>query len=137
MENEFSTARPFAHKDVVRALRTVGESVLLADIDVTKGGQLAIVSTIDAYLRPVEYGANQLARLWKPAQYVVLNPGIQAGRPCVAGTRVTTDVVASRLGQGESVRTIAHDLGITTRQANAARAFESRLQDGQGLALVA
>ncbi len=138
LEEEFSTPRPLAHKKVVDALHTVGKTVLLRPgIDVTKHGQMILVETLATYLRPIEYGGDFLARLWKPTRHVALNPKIQAGRPCISGTRVTTDVVASRALHGEPPKVIADDLQITVRQVAAASKFEARLRDGQGLALVA
>ena len=138
LQEEFDTQRPLAHKDIVRALHTAGRSILLAPgIDVSRSGQMAIVETVRKYLRPIEYGADRLARLWKPATNVTLNPEVQAGQPCVMGTRVTTDVIASRVAQGESPKEVAHDMGIATRSATAAVRFESRLRSGEGLALVA
>lgn len=138
LQAEFSVARPLAHRDIVKKLRTAGNSVLsVPNIDATRGGQFAFIETIALYLQPIEYGSDQLARLWKPASQVVLDPEIQAGRPCIQGTRVTTDVVAGRVTQGESRADVARDLGITVNQVTAARTFEKRLQHGEGLALVA
>ncbi len=138
LQEEFGTERPLAHEGVVNALQTVGRSVLLSPgIDVTKGGQLALVETVRQYLRPVSYGSDQLAELWNPAKHILLDPSIQAGRPCISHTRVTTDVVASRLEQGESPRLISRDLQISVGQVAAAARFEARLQSGEGLALVA
>lgn len=137
LQERFSAPRPFAHEEVVPTLRTAGRSLLSGEIDVSKGGQLAIVETVTTYLRPIEYGDNRLARLWKPARYVALNPEVQAGRPCIKGTRVTTDVIADRLAQGEDAWEIADDLAVTVRATKAAASFEERLQSGRGLALVA
>jgi len=104
--------------------------------DVTAGGQVAILETVRAYLRPVEYGENHLARLWRPTDEIALDPKVQAGRPCIIGTRVTTDVVASRFLLGEPRRELAEDLGLTVSQVVAATQFEQRLERGEGLALV-
>jgi uncharacterized protein (DUF433 family) len=138
LQAEFSTPRPLAHRDIVQALQTAGRSVLLdSGIDVTKGGQMAMLQTLRTYLRPIEYGADRLARLWTPTMHVALNPDVQAGQPCISKTRVTTDVIASRISQGETARAVARDLQITVRQVSAAAQFEARLQSGDGLALVA
>ena len=139
LQDEFETSRPLANKGVVDALQTAGGgSVLLGPgIDVTRSGQMAILQTVQAYLRPISYGADRLARLWKPARYVLLNPEIQAGRPCIPGTRVTTDVVAGRVNQGELPDEVARDLQLRVDQVRAAERWESELERGKGLALVA
>jgi uncharacterized protein (DUF433 family) len=98
---------------------------------------MAMVETVRLYVRPLVYGGNRLAKLWKPAPLIELNPTIQAGQPCIVGTRVTTDVVAGRLAQGERVADVAEDLLLNNRQVSAANRFEDRLQRRKGLALVA
>lgn len=137
LQDRFDTPRPLARKDLVEALNTAGKSVLLDDVDVAAGGQMAMVETVRLYVRPLVYGRNRLAKLWKPAPLIELNPTIQAGQPCIVGTRVTTDVVAGRLAQGERVADVAEDLLLNNRQVSAANRFEDRLQRRKGLALVA
>ena len=85
LQGEMGLPHPFAHRDVVEALRTVGSSLLFEDIDLTRGGQVALLETVESYLQPIQYGSNRLARLWKPALHIVLNPEVQAGKPCVQG----------------------------------------------------
>jgi uncharacterized protein (DUF433 family) len=65
----------------------------------------------------------------------VLDPQIQAGKPCVDKTRVTTDVVAERVAQGEPAPVVAEDLRLTIVQVNRAVKFEDHLGAGQGMAL--
>lgn len=138
LQEKFDTPRPFAHRDVVRELHTAGSSVLWTpNVDVSKGGQLTFIETVTNYLKPIEYGSNRLARLWRPERQIVLDPEIQVGRPCIEGTRVTTEVVASRFLQGESRGDISDDLQITIQQVSYATKFEKRLRNGKGLALVA
>jgi uncharacterized protein (DUF433 family) len=138
LEREYEVPRPLAHKKVVKSLATAGTQILWRDeVDVTAGGQMALKETIETYLRPVDYGRDSMAQRWHPSRSVLLDPEIQAGRPCISGTRVTTDTVASRMSQGEEPRTVAADLQITARQVGDAVRFENRLLAGQGLALVA
>ena len=137
LQQQYGLDRPLASKRVIDALLTTQGHVLWRDTDLTRGGQQVLTTTIRDYLRPIEYGPDAMARLWKPWRSVVLDPEVQAGRPCIANTRVTTDVVAGRSEAGETARLIATDLGITARQVSDAVQFEKRLREGEGLALVA
>lgn len=137
LEKEYRVPRPLADKRVVTSLTTSAGHVMWQDrTDVTRGGQQVLVETVRQYLTPVEYGSDFLARLWRPARSVELDPTVQAGSPCIVGTRVTTDVVAARVAQGEPASAIAADLFVSTRQVTDAVRFENQLRDGHGLALV-
>lgn len=139
LRQRFQVPRPLAHKRIVDALRTAGNSLLLPDegwLDITAGGQFTIFETVERYLAPIEYGHDQLARLWRPAPLILVNPAVQAGLPCLEGTRVTTDVLAGRFIAGESYEDIADDLMVSAEQVRAAVVFERDLEEGKGLALV-
>jgi len=131
--------RPLAHSEVVDALRTVGQSVVLPDeqVDLAAGGQGILVSTVEQYLLPIEYGPDGLAALWRPADGVLVDPNVQVGHPCIEGTRITTETVAGRAAQGEPLELIAQDLRVGLDAVVAAVAFEASLDTGHGLAQVA
>jgi uncharacterized protein (DUF433 family) len=139
LQGKFGTDRPLAHKNIVGQLRTAGDAVLLSDgEDVSAGGQLAMLTTVKSYLRRIEYGPeSKMAKLWLPAQQVTLDPEIQAGAPCVSGTRIPTETVWGRIEQGEPASEVAEDYGLPISAVRAARRFEQRLQSNEGLALVA
>lgn len=138
LQTEYGVDRPLADKRVVEALATADAHIMWQEsIDLTRSGQLTLVQTLRSHLVPIEYGSDLLARLWRPAPSVILNPAIQAGKPCIEETRVTTDVVAARIVQGESRQVVADDLGLTRLQVGRALKFEERLQVGNGLAFVA
>jgi uncharacterized protein (DUF433 family) len=139
LQRRFICDRPLAHVDIVEGLATVGRSVISPEdsTDLTAAGQGILVDTIRQYVRPIEYGSGQLARLWRPSPRILVDPHVQVGHPCVEFTRITTDTLAGRAAQGEPLELIADDLGIEFADAEAAVAFEARLDAGQGLALVA
>lgn len=135
LEDITDEPRPLARRDVVDQLATAGVSVLLGDLDLTQSRQTVIIETLSMYLQPIVYDDDSLlARLWKPSLHVVVDPEVQVGRPCIEGTRVTTDVVASRVEQGESVDLIARDLDLSRAEIADAIGFEKRLLRGHGLA---
>lgn len=59
-----------------------------------------------------------------PHAGITIRAGIGWGRPCVEGTGINTDVIASRCLGGESVRELAADYGITIGAIRCAVAFE-------------
>ncbi|WP_426572253.1 DUF433 domain-containing protein [Aquihabitans sp. McL0605] len=136
---KFETERPLAHKKVVGQLMTAGDAVLLGDgEEASAGGQMAMLETVETYLRRIEYGkGSRMASLWRPARYVTLDPQVQAGAPCIAGTRVPTTTVWGRMERGESAGDVAWDLELEVRAVRAAARFEANLHDSHGLALVA
>lgn len=117
------TDYPFAHKD----LATVGEA-LFGDfgdwVDVGKGGQRSFQIMIEGLLAPIEFGRDLLASAWRPAAGIRINPEIQAGAPCIDGTRVPTRVIADLDAAGGHIEDIADDLNLDVEQVNAALRFE-------------
>jgi uncharacterized protein (DUF433 family) len=135
LQTEYGTDHPLADQRVVNALATADAHLMWKEtVDLTKSGQLTLIKTLRSHLVPIEYGSDLLARFWRPALSVVLDPEIQAGKPCIDKTRVTTDVVADRVAQGETVSVVAEDLRLTILQVSRAVAFEDHLEAGQGMA---
>jgi len=93
-------------------------------VDIGKSGQLAFHDTIKNYLRPVEYGPDELAAVWRPANGVWVNPKVQAGSPCVDGTRVPTGVLAALIDEDEDPEDVADDYELDVTQVIAALEFE-------------
>ena len=122
------TDRPFAH----RALATVGVG-FFADVagdwqDAGKGGQLAFQDVIEPLLEPITFNDSDMAALWRPHDGVWINPGVQAGAPCVDGTRVPTHLLADRLGLDElddgDLAEVCDDYRLTVEQVRAALSYE-------------
>ena len=44
--------------------------------------------------------------------FVVSDPKLMMGKPVVAGTRITVDLVLERLGSGESIEAMSSDSGL-------------------------
>jgi uncharacterized protein (DUF433 family) len=130
-------AKPFAHRDVVELLATSG-TALLVDIqggwyDIGKGGQGASKEVVRLWLKRVSYDNAGVAELWRPAKLILINPAVQAGAPCVEGTRVPTGTIADMAAE-DPVDVVADDLDLTFEQVSAAVAFERSLREGRGLA---
>jgi len=130
-------AKPLAHRETVERLATSG-TAWLADVeggwyDIGKGGQGAFKEVIRLYLDKVSYDEVGVARLWQPAPLVVLDPRIQAGMPCIAGTRVPTETIAA-MAEVDPPEIVAAELDLTVEQIEAAIGFESGLLAGRSIA---
>lgn len=128
--------RPLAHRDVVDILATSGHA-FIAELeggwyDLGKGGQGAFKEIVRIYLKKISYDDLGIARLWKPARYVVLDPRIQAGAPCIEGTRIPTETIAA-MTEVDPPELVAQDLDLTVEQVLAAGKFEAALLEGRGI----
>jgi uncharacterized protein (DUF433 family) len=125
LTRELDTDRPFAHE----ALATVGSSFFAqigSWVDVGLSGQAAFEEVVLPLLRPIEYGPDRLAKLWRPQEGVWIHPGIQAGTPCIDGTRVPTHEVARLVEAGEDADDVAADFDLTPEQVDDAVRWEHR-----------
>ena len=68
------------------------------------------------------------AKWWEPEHEIRLNPKIQFGSPCIAGTRVPTSAVYGSVMAGDSKESMPDDYGITMEQVEAALDWESRIR---------
>lgn len=123
LADKLHTDYPFAH----RQLATAGGAFFgsLGDwYDVGKHGQGAFQSVIEDLLMPIEYGMDHLADRWRPSPGVLIDPSIQAGAPCIEGTRVPTLLVADLVKVGEAREDIAGDYALNQTQIEAALTYE-------------
>jgi len=129
--------KPLAQQQVIEVLATCGTS-LIANLgggwfDIGKGGQGAFEEVLLVYLKAISYDDLGVAQRWRPAPLVVLDPRVQAGTPCIEGTRIPTQVVATMLDT-DSAETVGEELDLTVEQVHAAANFEAALAEGRGLA---
>lgn len=125
------TDRPFAH----RRLATVGAG-FFADVagdwqDAGQRGQMAFQDVIEPLIEPIIFDDSHMASIWRPHAGVWINPGVQAGAPCVDGTRVPTHLLASLLDPGEpdevDFEATCDDYRLTADQLRAALSYELAL----------
>lgn len=93
-----------------------------------KRGQWAFTEILSQYLRQVDYGQEDIAIAWSPTDRVKLDPSVQFGQPCVAGTRVTTHPIYCLYKAGDPLDTIAYLYDISVDDLTAAIEWESRLE---------
>lgn len=132
LADELGVERPLAHVDAPERLATVGKA-FFANFgewaDVGKGFQLAFMPMIAPVLRPLEYDSDGMANLWRPLDQVTAAPAVQAGTPCVEGTRIPTATIDGLVRVDEDIDDIAFDFDLEVEQIKAALEFEDALRD--------
>jgi uncharacterized protein (DUF433 family) len=123
---------PFAHAVGLRTLASVGGRVYFDDgvqwLDASEGGQLPFNEVVEPLLQVIEFADGDLmASAWRPVDGVVLDPAIQAGAPCLEGTRLTTDYVAGLVKAGEEEEDVASDYAVDLLLVQHAVAYERSL----------
>jgi uncharacterized protein (DUF433 family) len=101
-------------------------------LNVSLYGQTEIPD-VEAFLERIEFdGEGRLVRLYpfttsrieKDPRAVVIDPRVQFGRPCLAGTGIPTEVVVERFNAGESIREIAADYEVDPQLIEEAVRYE-------------
>ncbi|MBI1923990.1 DUF433 domain-containing protein, partial [Candidatus Poribacteria bacterium] len=89
-------------------------------IDISRSGQLAMRSLLEAHLRRIDWDSSGCASRLYPfirkqnvqePKVIVIDPFISFGRPVLVGTGIPTAVIADRYKSGESIDELADDYG--------------------------
>ena len=85
-------------------------------------------------LEPIEFNDDGMAAIWRPRAEVWINPAVQAGEPCVDGTRVPTALIARLLpayddkaASEEDIAEVSDDYRLSVAKVRAALDFEDSL----------
>lgn len=129
--------RPLASRPAIESLAVSGRA-FLSDWsgefeDIGQGGQGVFDEIVRIQLSRVKFDPRGEPDRWVPWDGVVIDPAIQAGAPCIAGTRVLTATIAG-LALDSDLEDLALDFDVSPEAVRAAVAFERSLADGAGLA---
>lgn len=89
-------------------------------INVSAGGQLGFKTILETFLERIELDVSGIAAKFFPfveekkrnePKIIEINPAISFGRPVIAGTGITTDIIAARFAARESVAALAKEYG--------------------------
>ena len=127
----------FKHPLIEEPLYTNRVDVLIKQIDklvnLSRGGQLVIPEIVEAHLERVEYDKGILSfypfvreRSAAEPKFILINPSLGFGKPVIAGTGISTAVIASRFNARESVPDLAKEYGLETEQIEEAIRWETR-----------
>jgi uncharacterized protein (DUF433 family) len=119
---------------VSRPIWTYGSDVFIEFeerlISVSRFGQQAM-AFLREWLTKVEldmtFDEKELASSWKPYPDVKLDPKVQFGEPCVAGTRIPTSTIGGKVLAGDRIEVIARLYGLTIPQIQHALEWEQRI----------
>ena len=137
LQQAHDLAQPLAHRAVLDTVGTSGAS-FVAQLpsgwyDIGAGTRGAFESVVSVYFSVLTYDEVGVTAAWRPFEHVTLDPRIQAGAPCIVGTRIPTATIAALL-ESAPAEEIAQEYGITIDEVEAADKFEQQLIDGHGLA---
>lgn len=132
-----SAGSSFRHPLVEQPLYTDGVDILIREIDsilnISRGGQFAIPEIVSVHLQRIEYEKGKLKfypfvreRSSEEPKYIVIDPSVSFGKPVVAGTGISTAVIASRFNARESVPDLAQEYGLEEKQVEEAIRWETR-----------
>lgn len=125
--------RPFATEHLW--LEDLGAMDIYADMEnmlavANRGGQLAFTALVKEKLIPVHnmtFDECGIASSWSPGDYVMIDPAIQFGRPCITGTRIPTSDIAGMIEAGDSEEFLADSYGVTLEQIESAKSWERKV----------
>lgn len=132
LRSEIDFDWPLAHYAGLRRLGVSGQNVWVKDddgawSDASLGGQRPFDEMAEPWVARVEFDRLGPASAWRPFDGVVLDPQVQAGSPCVDGTRLTTRFLADLHSQGESVEDLAWAYELDPDLVDRAVKYEERL----------
>lgn len=129
----------FKHPLIEQPLLTDRIDPLIREIDrfvnLSRGGQLAIPGIVEAHLERVEYDKQPGVFKFYPfvrersatePKFIVINPALGFGKPVIAGTGISTAVIASRFNARESIPELAKEYGLEEKHIEEAIRWETR-----------
>lgn len=127
----------FAHPLIEEPLYTNRIDVLLREIDgfvnISRSGQYVIPEIVEVHLERIEYEKRSFRfypfvreRAATEPKLIVITPEIGFGKPVIAGTGISTAVIASRFNARESVPDLAKEYGLEEKQVEEAIRWETR-----------
>jgi uncharacterized protein (DUF433 family) len=120
--------RPFATEEIWTERSDVFAYFRDMLITASRHGQMAF-TILEEYIIPVSglTFERRVARTWEPSPFILLNPSIQFGAPCIKGTRIPTHSVWGMIEGGDPAELVLRSYGITEEELDAAVAWEERL----------
>jgi uncharacterized protein (DUF433 family) len=127
----------YSHPLIEEPLFTNRVDLLVKELDkivnLSRGGQLAIPDIVTVHLERVEYDKGLFRfypfvreRSKAEPKIIVINPAVGFGKPVIAGTGISTAVIASRFNARESVPELAEEYCLDDKQIEEAIRWETR-----------
>ena len=103
-------------------------------VNLSKDEQILIPGVVELYLERIERDPRGLFKLYpfvmertqNEPKLILINPAVGFGKPVIAGTGISTAVVASRFNARESIDDLASEYGVKPRQIEEAIRWEQK-----------
>lgn len=135
LQRTFRTEHPLSDQQML----TDGKDLFIERygelVNVSAQGQMALKQVLEAYLERIERDRAGIPIRLYPftrsqisgnPRSVVIDPRIQFGRPCVAGTGIPTGIIAERYLAGDSMQLLAKDYQRHVHEIEEAIRYESQ-----------
>jgi uncharacterized protein (DUF433 family) len=135
LRETFHTDHPLADRQML----TDGTELFIEQygpfVSASEGGPMALRQVMDLYLKrirrdklgiPVRLYPFTRSRIEGAPESVVIDPRIQFGRPCLAGTGIPTAILIERYKAGDSLQDLSKDYGRPAHEIEEAIRYETR-----------
>ncbi len=105
-------------------------------INLSRSSQQVIQEVVDVYLRRIEIGTHA-AKLYpfvaseeaNEPRDIVISANLSFGRPVIAGTGISTEIIAARFQARESISDLADEYGLSPQKVEEAIRWESNFSN--------
>lgn len=131
--------RPAAHPLVNTQLETDNIDLFVRDygdviVNLCRGGQIVLKEIIGLHLKRIEVDAAGVYRFFpfieerteREPKSVLISPSIAFGKPVIAGTGISTTIIASRFHARESIEALATEYERPVKEIEEAIRWESK-----------
>jgi uncharacterized protein (DUF433 family) len=103
-------------------------------VAISQDGQRAWKRILELYLRrmdrddegiPIRLYPFTRTKFEKSPRFIAISPHINFGKPCIAGTRIPTAIIAERYEAGDSIASLVEDHGRAAEEIEEAVRYES------------
>jgi uncharacterized protein (DUF433 family) len=136
LQTRFASRHPLLEKEML----TDGKDLFIEQygqlVAVSQDGQMAMKDILRIFLERIDRNDHGIPirffpvigkRAEKSPRYITIDPTIRFGKPCIAGTRIPTAIIASRFDAGDSTGILAEDYGRSIEEIEEAVRYESRI----------
>ena len=128
----YGIKKPFAHRQFWYSPNDLFGRLRDHVISGTRGGQIGwdfLAEGLRTWPNELRFAESDLRAIaWRPDPRISLEPDVQFGQPCLAGTRIPTSALWSYAAAGDSYEAIARAYQIEVKDVEQAVNWESRVR---------
>lgn len=120
----YNTAFPFAHKDVLKGIKTDGKKIFLKrneDIITLDGSKQLNLSFIKLFFKNLDFDSDELASRYWPmgkGKSILVDPKRKFGHPVLNDRNIYPETLCNHYKAGDPIEYIAYVYEITAKQVN-------------------